>query len=179
MNLTVECLSEIAAESVSHVVESALDIFYETSAKSDFKNQQERIDFEWKYFRSYLENPDLVLFARRQKKILGYLVGTLATTPEHFVLNPYLFEFKSEIDHRFPSHLHINLTEDARGLGIGSRLISAFENRLREAGSFGVHIVTSATARNVHFYSQNGFESIQTAEKGDSKILLMGKRLKN
>ncbi len=177
MNFTVECLSDLPSEFASQAIERALEIFYETSARSEFKTQQDRIDFEHKYFRSYLDHPDLVFFARRQNQIAGYLLGAIRTTEAHYQLNPYLLEFRSEIDRHFPSHLHINLTQSARGSGTGSLLMSAFEDRIRQEGSVGVHIVTSASARNVDFYAKNGFDSIQTAENGDSKILLMGKRL--
>jgi hypothetical protein len=77
---------------------------------------------------------------------------------------------------KYPAHLHINLSESSRGLGLGSILIKEFETKV-SATSCGVHLITSPTARNRGFYLKNEYlhEIVKTYNK--SEILLMGKEL--
>jgi ribosomal protein S18 acetylase RimI-like enzyme len=59
---------------------------------------------------------------------------------------------------QFPAHLHINLLESARGLGLGRRLLERFLKRLEALGVPGVQL--STTDRNVaavHLYERLGF----------------------
>ncbi|MDB4433255.1 GNAT family N-acetyltransferase, partial [bacterium] len=62
-------------------------------------------------------------------------------------------------DVRWPAHLHIDLLPEARGKGVGRRLISRWLARLRELGSRGVHLGTFAENRNaIRFFEACGFE---------------------
>lgn len=71
----------------------------------------------------------------------------------------------------YPSHLHINLAPAARGGGWGGRLLDAFSDGLRDAGSPGVHLrVGAANASAVRFYRRHGFV---TAEADDETLTMV------
>ena len=58
----------------------------------------------------------------------------------------------------YPSHLHIDLLEHVRGQGIGSQMLETLFQRLRVAGSPGVHLgVDTANVGAQHFYRRLGF----------------------
>jgi hypothetical protein len=156
-------------------LEGAKLIFEETAPTLASLTPDARKTFEQKYFGIYLETPGYFYIALEQEKVLGYLAGVPNTLPLHFVLNPYLNQFRAEIETCFPAHLHMNLTAAARGMGLGSKLISGFTQDLEKTSSppTGVHIVTSKDSENVRFYLKNGFE--KTKEAGN--LLLMGKDL--
>lgn len=75
----------------------------------------------------------------------------------------------------YPAHLHIDLLEHVRGLGLGRRLIGWLLDRLRERGIAGVHLeVASDNANGIAFYEHLGFAVLRP--HGDD-ALLMGLRL--
>lgn len=62
------------------------------------------------------------------------------------------------LDPRWPAHLHIDLLPEARGRGLGRRLMEAWLARLRELGSAGVHLGTFAeNAAAIAFFEACGF----------------------
>ncbi|WP_345521526.1 GNAT family N-acetyltransferase [Nocardioides conyzicola] len=62
-------------------------------------------------------------------------------------------------DPRWPSHLHIDLMPEARGSGAADRLVELWFARLREVGSPGCYLQTSAeNHRAVAFFERVGFE---------------------
>jgi ribosomal protein S18 acetylase RimI-like enzyme len=68
-------------------------------------------------------------------------------------------EYPKIDEHRFPAELHINLTADARGLGLGRALLEACLNQMTALGVPGIHL--STTSRNVaalRLYEKLGFE---------------------
>ncbi len=74
----------------------------------------------------------------------------------------------------YPSHLHINLLERARGQGHGRTLIEWLAGELRLGGSRGVHLDVAATNTNaIAFYRHLGFEALATTDDG----FVMGLRL--
>jgi ribosomal protein S18 acetylase RimI-like enzyme len=74
----------------------------------------------------------------------------------------------------YPSHLHIDLLDRARGHGLGRTLVDGLAADLRKRGSGGVHLEVGAGNENaIAFYRHLGFELLRTLE--DS--LLMGRRL--
>ena len=59
---------------------------------------------------------------------------------------------------RWPSHLHINLLPEARGCGVGEKLIAAWIQHLQFRGSSGCHLATIVeNVRAVRFFEEQGF----------------------
>jgi ribosomal protein S18 acetylase RimI-like enzyme len=59
----------------------------------------------------------------------------------------------------YPAHLHINLTEAARGFGLGKRLMNACLDQMTGLGVPGIHLnTTSLNAAAVKMYEKMGFE---------------------
>ena len=74
----------------------------------------------------------------------------------------------------YPSHLHIDLLERARGRGLGRVLIDGLLAELRDRGSAGVHLAVGEHNDNaIAFYRHLGFEALRP----DDGALLMGLRL--
>lgn len=70
-------------------------------------------------------------------------------------------------DKRWPAHLHINLSKDARGKGIGSKLITTWLNFLKENDIKGCHLSTMAENTSaITFFEKQGFRKY-----GDNKII--------
>ena len=64
------------------------------------------------------------------------------------------------LDDRWPAHLHIDLLTEARGSGVGSRLVHLWLDRLRERGTAGCHLETIAENRPaIGFFETMGFRS--------------------
>jgi GNAT superfamily N-acetyltransferase len=71
-----------------------------------------------------------------------------------------LFAAKPSLKH-YPAELHINLLEDARGLGAGRQLIECLMARLKEKGVPGVHAsVHSHNASGQRFFLKSGFAAL-------------------
>ena len=65
----------------------------------------------------------------------------------------------------YPSHLHVDLMENVRGLGVGSRMLAELFERLRRAGSPGVHLgVDTANQGALQFYRHLGFVDLLRTE---------------
>lgn len=90
----------------------------------------------------------------------------------HLIHNP-VFDVPPEIA-AYPSHAHIDLLPDVRGRGIGRRIMGHLEDRLRAAGSLGLHLsVDPRNMRALGFYEALGFVEL-TRSPG---TLVMAKRL--
>jgi len=177
MELILSSLKDLAPSIAEDGVAQARVIFFESAGNPLFSSIADRDRFQNRYFDSYLSTPDLFFLATREQKVLGYLAGAKQTLGVHFELNPYLEDFRSLIEADYPAHLHINLSALARGAGIGSNLISAYESYLRSIGVKGVHLVTSSSARNVSFYLKNSYAPLKEAEWNGKTLLLMAKPL--
>jgi len=63
---------------------------------------------------------------------------------------------------RYPAHLHLALRRDARGRGLGRRLVEAFLERLAAAGVPGVHaVVREENAGARRFFERLGFRPLE------------------
>ena len=63
---------------------------------------------------------------------------------------------------RWPAHGHIDLLEEARGKGIGSRGMRHLMAKLREAGAPGMHLHVSPNNPGAQaFYRTLGFSVVQ------------------
>ena len=70
-------------------------------------------------------------------------------------------------DPRWPSHLHIDLLPVARGTGAAEQLMTAWFDRLREVGSPGCYLQTSAeNERAVRYFERMGF-----TKHGDNPVV--------
>ena len=74
----------------------------------------------------------------------------------------------------FPAHLHIDLRERARGMGLGRDLVERLLSDLRARRVVGVHLgVAADNANAIGFYQHLGFRKVDTEPGG----ILMGLRL--
>jgi GNAT superfamily N-acetyltransferase len=80
-----------------------------------------------------------------------------------YIQNPPLRP--EEVVNEYPSHLHIDLLEQAQGRGIGKAMMHLLIETLREKGSKGVHLGMGATnARAFTFYTKLGFTLLDKNE---------------
>lgn len=72
--------------------------------------------------------------------------------PDYFCPEPY---------EQYPSHMHIDLLERARGQGIGRRMMQQQMDTLRSLGSPGAHLVVSVQNPGaLQFYARLGFHEL-------------------
>lgn len=153
------------------------EIFFESSAKKDFKDEFEKEFFFEKYLGFYLRRFPRFAFVAFEHKVLGYVVGAPYSLDEELLeLQPHMNTFQGYFN-KFPSHLHINCHFEARGQGIGRNLIATFEQELKNLHIKGLHIMTSPDAVNKKFYSSLGFHDHILEDFNGSSILFMGKVL--
>lgn len=157
-------------------VEDIQQIFFESSTKTHFASLTEKEQFMYKYLGLYVEMyPEFFFVAEVDHELVGYICGAPETlTPFFLSKQPHLGQFSSEYLH-FPAHLHINLSEGARGNGLGGKLVEKFCSELNKINISGVHIITSPKARNTHFYKRLGFSFVK--ENSSNSLLFMGKKL--
>ncbi len=88
--------------------------------------------------------------------------------PEYFCPEPH---------GQYPSHMHIDLLERARGQGIGRRMMEQQMARLREFGSPGAHLAVSVqNERAIQFYEKLGFHELARTEDPEQGSLYLGKQ---
>lgn len=80
---------------------------------------------------------------------------------------------------QYPANLHINVTAEARGMGIGKQLMSAYQQQLTGMGIPGVHLHT--TDQNIAacaMYERLGYRLL-SAKCTRAWIPLLGKEVEN
>jgi ribosomal protein S18 acetylase RimI-like enzyme len=89
--------------------------------------------------------------------------------PDYFCPEPY---------EQYPSHLHIDFLERARGYGFGRRMMEDLMDKLKQMGSPGAHLGVSIRNKQAFvFYERLGFEKlIQVGTETDGCVYL-GKKL--
>jgi GNAT superfamily N-acetyltransferase len=154
--------------------EQLSEIFFETSTKKEFKDSQEKDIFFWKYVGFYLSHyPEYAWLAVQEGKVLGYVLGMPFTQdPSLFAIQPHLLAFSHEFKN-YPAHLHINCHHEARGKGVGKRLVHTLLGQLKAQNIPGLHIMTGMDSENKLFYQKLGFEH----EIVMNSILLMGLKI--
>jgi GNAT superfamily N-acetyltransferase len=91
--------------------------------------------------------------------------------PDYYCPEPYA---------KFPSHLHIDLLDRARGQGIGRRMIERVMARLRDLGSPGAHLGLSALNLPAYgFYRRLGFSELARVGSGEEEVIYMGRSFEN
>ena len=91
--------------------------------------------------------------------------------PEYFCPEPYA---------EYPSHMHIDLLERARGKHIGRRMMEQQMAKLRELGSSGAHLAVSV--RNVPafgFYDRLGFKELARTGTPTDGTVYLGKKFRD
>ena len=146
-------------------------IFFEASNTKSFASDEARAAFRERWFGRYLEQyPEWAYIAlAADGAVAGYLVGALDEASG--------FEDFASAAQAFPAHLHVNLAPRFRSRGIGADLIEAFVADARRAGTKGVHVVTSADARNVRFYDRVGFKPRARTTVNGSDLVFLGRTL--
>ena len=87
--------------------------------------------------------------------------------PDYFCPEPYF---------AYPSHLHIDLLERARGRGYGRRMLEQVMKKLRERGSPGAHLgVSERNQPAFGFYQRLGFRELVRHDN----VIYMGKSLRD
>lgn len=78
----------------------------------------------------------------------------------------------------YPSHLHIDLLEEAQGKGYGRRMLERVMDDLRDRGSPGAHLgVSMLNESALGFYRRLGFEELIRVGQGADGCIYLGKRL--
>lgn len=153
------------------------EIFFESSSKKDFKDKAEKEAFYDKYLGFYLTYYADFFWVAEADKILGYLAGSPSTDDSRLhQIQPHLKVFESYFKD-YPAHLHINLHSEARGMGLGGKLVNEFKKQLQESKITGLHIMTGTDSRNKSFYQRLGFDFEVTLNFLGNPILLMGSRM--
>lgn len=89
--------------------------------------------------------------------------------PDYYCPEPYA---------EYPSHLHIDLLERARGHGWGRRMMEQVMDQLRERGSPGAHLGMSALNQPaLGFYQRLGFRELVRTGSGTDASIYLGKKL--
>jgi ribosomal protein S18 acetylase RimI-like enzyme len=80
----------------------------------------------------------------------------------------------------YPSHMHIDLLQRARGQGIGRQMMEQLMDRLSERGSPGAHLNVSAlNAPALRFYARLGFQELARVGTPPGGNIYLGKRFQN
>ncbi len=156
------------------------DVFFSASNTQSFANPIAREAFRQRWLGQYLiHDPQLATVAlRADQTVAGYIVGN-ATDPAmqpRFADIGYFQTFK-HLTGRYPAHLHVNLSVDVRGCGIGRQLIDAFIADIVAVGCSGVHVVTSRDARNVAFYARQGFKDLGATGSENAAIVFLARHI--
>ena len=90
-------------------------------------------------------------------------------SPDYFTPEPY---------EAYPSHLHIDLLERARGHGFGRKMMEQVMDKLRERGSPGAHLgVSVLNTPAPGFYAKLGFRELIRVGTPTDGCIYMGKKL--
>ena len=88
-------------------------------------------------------------------------------SPEYFCPEPY---------EAYPSHMHIDLLQRARGHGFGRRIMEQGMHELRRRGSPGAHLCVSALNKPaLAFYERLGFHELARTGTPTSGSIYLGK----
>ncbi|MCB1511422.1 MAG: GNAT family N-acetyltransferase [Hyphomicrobiaceae bacterium] len=160
---------------------AAIDaIFFEASSVKAFADNEARAAFRWLWLGRYLcEEPEHAFVAQTgDGRTIGYLVGSIADPAqrEAFASLTYFADF-ARLTAQYPAHLHINMAAGSRSTGVGARLIEAFAEHAKERGAPGMHVVTSADARNTRFYRRCGFVERARADRPGGAVVLLCRAL--
>ena len=177
-SISIRRLCEDANLAVRHR-EVLEQIFFVSSARQIFADQKERDDFLERWLGRYLRcDARWTYLAFGWDALIGYLAGAVEdpAQTERFKDVGYNREI-ADLTEKYPAHLHINVAPEARGMGVGAKLIEAFVSDLSRAGVSGVHLVTGEGSRNIGFYEQNGFRALRTVAWAGKRVVMLGRAI--
>lgn len=153
-------------------------IFFESSSVKTFESTEKKKTFYDKWLGQYLEStPELVHIAMNEGQVLGYLCGHCDSSFASRNFDIGSMKVFDDMYEAYPAHLHINLSPESRGKGIGRFLIERFCEQLRDRACPGLHIITSPDANNSGFYEKLGFKVIKRRAYLEVELLFMGRIL--
>ena len=110
------------------------------------------------------EKQNTVIMPKIRRKLLmfGYNVDRrFFSLTLRYLRSIWRREFVNVSFSGYPAHLHMNLIEGCRSGGIGSKLLSAYLDYLRESNVSGLHLgTTSYNTLAVPFYRRWGFKLV-------------------
>jgi GNAT superfamily N-acetyltransferase len=155
-------------------------IFFESSARQEFADQDERNAFRERWLGRYIEKHRDSFFVAIDDEgtAIGYLAGCLQdpTRLRHFDDIAY-FKTIASLCREYPAHLHINMAAGMRSKGVGAALIERFVEWARQNAVGGVHVVTAQTARSVPFYQRCGFVELKTFPWNSGIAICLGRKI--
>lgn len=178
MTLEIIRLSEVPQASRQSILAQVEDIFFLSTSIKSFSSEEKRLSFFKKWCGDYLDfYPSEFFLALEGQKVLGYLSGCDNSEESLSRLNVPGHALFKDLFLRFPAHLHINFHPDARGKGLGSKLVLNYMKVLKEQSVKGLHLITSPDAQNVSFYDRLGFDQTETRELNGMALYFMGAKL--
>lgn len=174
--MTIVALSEVSnRENVSLQIE---DIFFEASSLKNFSSPERKVAFYKRWCKDYqILYPDEFYVMMDGDFVQGYLSGcknSKESLDKLEIPGPIIF---ADLFSDYPAHLHINFHSSVRGKGLGSKLVNAYIESLKECHCPGLHLITSPDAMNVSFYDRLGFSHQVERDFNGMKLLFMGKKL--
>lgn len=158
-------------------------IFFQSSLTKTFADDAARAAFRERWLGRFLGDDARLAHVALDTDagnthLIGYVVGAHDDPARSTRFNDIgYFAELADVTARFPAHLHINMAPEARGQGIGQRLVERFAADTAVAGLPGFHVVTGATSRNVAFYRRCGLVHEHLFEWHSSRLVLLGRSL--
>ena len=129
------------------------NIFFESSAKRDFCNDEEKQSFrEVSLGRYVVRHRDSFFVALDDAgPAVGYLAGCLENPAklDHFKDIAY-FRYIDDICQNYPAHFHVNIAGQYRNRGLGTTLVKRFAEWATLHSVEGIQVVTSSVLEASH-----------------------------
>ncbi|MGE0763610.1 MAG: GNAT family N-acetyltransferase [Bdellovibrionales bacterium] len=176
----IQTWSQLSLSARQELLPELRDIFFTSSTRQNFTDDEQRENF-WRRWTDYYfdQHEDLLFVSRAEKRLAGYLMACPDSRQAEPILskkNPSFSLFNDQFD-AYPAHLHINMSTEFRGQGLGQKLIETLCRELERRHCPGLHLITSPAARNVRFYQQNRFDYSLVRDWKGQPLLFMGRRL--
>jgi ribosomal protein S18 acetylase RimI-like enzyme len=180
-SLQILSYAEIKRLSIhSSADQKLVEIFFATSGRSSFDSEEAKFKFRYFYLDYFLEHyPEYCFCALDSaQNVVGYIVASPHTLSDQplFEYHKYLGLFEHLIP-QFPAQLHINLSAETQGRGVGGLLMTALEVKLRSAQVPGVFLITGQNSRNVSFYIKHHYDQLWSTEFRGNSLIFMAKHL--
>lgn len=173
----IQRFSDLSSDQKEKVLQQIREVFFEASSVKTFRDDEHRESFFFRWCGVYLQDGFPTPFlAIQDDTLLGYLIYSSKSPLDSPWAQPGVECFMDLYD-QFPAHLHMNCHHEARGKGVGSRLIESVCKELQEKQIAGVHILTSPDQANVQFYRKVGFLREEVRERAGYELLFMGKKI--